>query len=201
MPPDRTGKKVRALIRAVARLLDQEENRVNARMMLDLCHEAAPGSIGMTLVLKKLIAHKLTFTTISAGTGGELFEHWLDSRASETSHKQWNKICSLHSKGFYIDPENEEVQQIVDRERTKFHGFVIKAVCDMGNLGKKQMFFTTLAAQFHGISRMGIDMQAQYGFMMPTTSFDRMRSVCVDQARERTRSKSCPVHATAERSK
>jgi len=121
-------------------------------------------------------------------TGGLLFEYFLTSNASYKSHKIWKKISSQaqDDNDFELDPVVE--QDIIKAEQSAFHGCVLMGCNSIGNLGKQQMFYSTFVSHFHGLSRMGCEILAKYGFCMRRTMYDKMRGEAVSKARAKTRS-------------
>ena len=57
----------------------------------------------------------------------------------------------------------------------------------IGNLGKKQQFYSTFVSHFHGLSRMGCEMLSKYGYTMKRTMYDNMKAQAVLIAQEITR--------------
>ena len=84
-------------------------------------------------------------------TGGKLFEYYLVAFGSWRSHEQWKDICkNLAEDDAYQIPMQQQWDMIAE-ERTQFHGYVLMGCNSVGNLGKKQMFYTTFIARFHGL--------------------------------------------------
>jgi hypothetical protein len=109
--------------------------------------------------------------SLSVLTGGLLFELYLVSLASRKSHKVWNKIQNAIARNPDTVVSLADQNEIIDREQTQFHGFVLLGCSSIGRNGKKQMFYSTFIARYHGLSRMGAEMLAKYGFNMSRTMY------------------------------
>jgi hypothetical protein len=121
-------------------------------------------------------------------TGGRLFEHYLEGLASYTSHKAWKKIkAEAVAAGEVAHGEEAAEEELLKRESGPFHGYVLQSCACIGNTGKRQMFFTTFVAKYHGLSRMGTEVLAHYKFMMSRGLYETMRQEQVKLSRETTR--------------
>jgi hypothetical protein len=119
---------------------------------------------------------------LSVTTGGRLFDLFLENMGSYTSHRQLQKhkaMCIDAGEDSLMTEDEEAV--IMNRERGSFHGYVLAATTNVGNAGKPQVFYTTFAARYHGLSRTGIDLLAFFGYAMPSTNYDKIQ---VEKLRE-----------------
>ena len=80
------------------------------------------------------------------------------------------------------EPNAELSASTVHDEASCFHGYMLHACAKVSNAGKRQLFWTTWNATFHGLSRIGLFLQSQLGFMSKPSTFDLMR----DAEREET---------------
>ena len=78
-------------------------------------------------------------------------------------------------------------ERILKRERDMFQGYILFSLGNLSRKCKRQQFFTTSAARFHGLSRYGVKQQAQLGYMLKITSFDAQTKVAIAEARELVR--------------
>ena len=117
-------------------------------------------------------------TSVSAINGGLAFEGYLEAVSSDTSHRLWRKYRNLRVQEALVHairPSTEaEVlfDKLVDHAGSKYY----QSIAALHKTSKKQRFFPTLVAQYHGLSKGGIDLLASYGLLMPSTSFYRERS-------------------------
>ena len=51
----------------------------------------------------------------------------------------------------------------------------MQSIMALSKASKKQRFYPTLVAQYHGLSKGGIDLLSSYGLLMPSTSFYKER--------------------------
>ena len=70
---------------------------------------------------------------------------------------------------------------------SKFAGWLLLHIANIGTNGREQMFYMTFAMHYHGLSRQGIDMLGKYGFSTNLTRFDDMRRICLLKSRNETR--------------
>jgi hypothetical protein len=62
---------------------------------------------------------------------------------------------------------------IVERDGGCYHGFVLMAIGNLGNNGKRQLYYPTFCARFHGLSRQGVQLMSHFGGLMSITTYDR----------------------------
>ena len=127
-------------------------------------------------------------TSFTAIKGGLAFEGYLEAVSSITSYQLWRKYRKLRVDETLVEamgPSTEaEVlfDRLVDHAGSKYHGFVMQSIAPLHKTSKKQRFFPTLVAQYHGLSKGGIDLLASYGLLMPSTSFYRERARALTDA-------------------
>ena len=100
----------------------------------------------------------------------------------------WNRFQARRSRnGLLVKLSPEETFEIIEREGTRFHGFVLNAA-GMSSSGKKQRFYLTFVAVFHGLSKMGVNILSAFNMTMPSSSYYRMRKDELRRAKEQVRS-------------
>jgi hypothetical protein len=67
--------------------------------------------------------------------------------------------------------------QMVERDGGCFHGFVLMGVGNVGSNGKRQLYYPTFSARFHGLSRQGVQLMSHFGGMMSITTYDRHQAL------------------------
>jgi len=78
------------------------------------------------------------------------------------------------NRGRLIPLKEDEMNRILRANASYFHGFVLQSL-HMSGYNRSQLFYPTFAASCHGLSKMGMDMLAGYGYCSPHTSFQRQR--------------------------
>ena len=127
-------------------------------------------------------------TSFTAIKGGLAFEGYLEAVSSVTSYQLWRKYRKLRVEETLVHalgPSTEaEVlfDRLVDHAGSKYHGFVMQSIAALSKTSKKQRFFPTLVAQYHGLSKGGIDLLSSFGLLMPATSFYRERGRALTDA-------------------
>ena len=114
--------------------------------------------------------------------GGLAFEGYMEALSSDTSHRLWRKYRKLRVEEILAGAVGPSIEaeahfdRIVDHAGSKYHGFVMQSIVGLYKASKKQRFFPTLVAQYHGLSKGGIDLLSSYGLLMPSTTFYRERA-------------------------
>lgn len=119
--------------------------------------------------------------------GGLLFECYLEGLSSFTTHKKWRSIQASVAVDNAYQADLQEQNDIVQKEKGDFHGFVLKSTANIGNTGKNQLFFLTFVAKYHGLSNMGAEILGKYGFGTMRTQYHSLKEKTIDAARARTR--------------
>ena len=104
---------------------------------------------------------------------GYLFEFYMSFASSWTANKQWVSIC--HNLQDHDTVPTVIQDQLKADHGTRFIGWVLLHVMNIGNKGKMQMFYITFCAHFFGLSRQGIDLMSKYGCGVTMDMFDDIR--------------------------
>jgi hypothetical protein len=87
------------------------------------------------------------------------------------------KITRRHadnlSEGKQHTLSDMEFFKLSQREAGKFHGFILMGIGNVGNNAKKQLYYPTFAARFHGLSRQGVQLMSHFGGLLSITTYDR----------------------------
>ena len=100
---------------------------------------------------------------------------------------EWNAICRARAEDPNYTLDSAKQKRILKMDKGQFHGYVLMGCAAMGNLGKKQQFYSTFVSHFHGLSRMGCEILSKYGYTMKRTMYDSMKAEAVRIAQEITR--------------
>jgi hypothetical protein len=126
---------------------------------------------------------------VSVPSGGRLFYHFILNYGSWYTWQIWK----AHKKenGQQAAPETPFSEQRWEAVRHKeggaFHGFVLSVTRNVVKQARKQLFFTTFAARFHGLSRQGCELLAGFGWMMKARHYDSQEQKAVSRAVDETR--------------
>jgi hypothetical protein len=101
-----------------------------------------------------------------------MFEEFVLNTCSERAFKSMMAIIANSDHDVTVEEFNETFQS----EKLLFHGHALCVCSRINNNCQKQLYYRTLNAVFHGLSRSGIEVQAQYGFMMKLSTFDDTRN-------------------------
>ena len=116
--------------------------------------------------------------------GGRIFELYLELMASWKSHTAYRKFLVSKADG---EMDAELFDTIVSKERGPFHGFVILACGNICRAARRQRFWLTFVARFHGLARGGVRLLAHYGFLIKQTTYDKMESIILLEQNEKNR--------------
>ena len=123
--------------------------------------------------------------------GGYLFEYFLltCSGFSDNRRFKFRRVAQCHARRDSDDKHigHEEEAYFIQATGSKFAGWLLLHIANIGTNGREQMFYMTMAMHYHGLSRQGIDMLAKYGFSTNLTRFDDMRHICLLKSRTETR--------------
>jgi hypothetical protein len=117
-----------------------------------------------------LVLNSLFFYPVP--TGGALFEQLLAETGSRNSIDKLNNL-DLSNEEVSI----EEFQRKMFMELRAFHGYLLMTLAQLSTKCRKQLFFHTRNATFHGMTRAGLKNLAPFGFMLKLTSFDTKREL------------------------
>jgi hypothetical protein len=178
---------LRRELKGVARALNLRTDRVSSLQMLDLCHEYSSSRYRKCQSFTCTIC-PTSFTDIyhTVPTGGQLLEYYLWTFGGYSTHREFKRLTKQHGAAQTLFTE-AEMDGLLERELGGFHGWVLKSCLSMGNLGKRQIFFTTFVARYFGLSRMGSSMLANYGFATSPSQYDTIKAETVLTARAQTR--------------
>lgn len=184
------------MLKKVAIKLDEATDRLTSDEILEICQKVSPASIRkLRFILISLFFVHISWYSLTnlsnthiVTTGGRLFEGYLDGMSSWATHKRWKDISRNFDPNEIDNMDLQDVQnEIVERERGTFHGFVITSCANIGNKGQRQLFFHTFIARYHGLSRSGCETLSKFGLTMRRTSYDTHRKGTIMTARSHTR--------------
>lgn len=178
----------RKLLKEVAKELHEEVTRVSSEYLLDLCQRLRPSTHceSVRSLFNKYSNIHLTQHVVQ--TGGQLLEHYMEGLSGFVSHQEWIALkAAVKREGAAGKYTNEAEETLIKREVGGFHGFVMKSCAGIGNTGKRQLFWTTFVARYHGLSRMGTELLSHYDFTTARTQYQAMKLEVLKQARAQTR--------------
>ena len=116
------------------------------------------------------MSHFSLLPTIVVPTGGELFADWIRMVGSRNSKQKLGNLIRDNGHGIDIDEFNDAMFE----ELQGFQGFLIPSLARISTGCRKQLFYHTRNAAFHGLSRAGIKNMAALGLMMKLSTYDLM---------------------------
>ncbi len=162
----------RSLLKMLSSRLSGLDHRVHCDEMLQFCEDVQTSNLRKShFDICFLVV--LTHACFLVPNGGRIFELYLDLMSSWSSHKIWRSYLAEDFKED-VPPKLDAPrwERILKKERGPFMGFILMATCNIGNKAKEQRFYTTFLAKFYGLSRMGVEALAHFGYLMKTTLYD-----------------------------
>jgi hypothetical protein len=85
-----------------------------------------------------------------------------------------------------IAPE-EMYDEFVFIEKGCFHGFILLACGNIAPKCRRQRFYPTFVARYHGLSRKGNQLLAHYGLTQKMSTFDDMEKDMIKEHKKKLR--------------
>jgi hypothetical protein len=105
--------------------------------------------------------------------------------ASRRQLAAFRKLIVAHEADETIVADDDFMAKIYRDLGSKFHGFMVPQAHSAGL--RKQRFFVTFMARYHGLSILGSDIICGMGMIMPSTNYDRMLKEVVQEAKDQAR--------------
>ena len=126
--------------------------------------------------------------SLFAGTfgGGHLVPPDL-IRIKHRDHKWKSLYKARHPNGDQVQVSLEDEHWLINKTRHKFQGWVVATTGTIVRKARKQLFYDTFIARYHGLSRDGSDTLSKFGVTMKKSSYDTRRMEVLEQARNETK--------------
>jgi hypothetical protein len=107
-------------------------------------------------------------------SGGLAFELFLGVMGSDASAKTLWKFAEENKDlvGNQQTLSQADYEAVVRRDGGCFHGFILMGIKNMCRNSKRQLYFPTFVARFHGLSRQGVQIMSHFGTLMSITTYD-----------------------------
>ena len=179
---------VRAALMLLADALQAQEQLLSVEDLMGLCASVSPSDL-CTLCFEAgaflMLLHVLLCVLVP--TGGRILESYLDTLATPLAHRVWRKHCKFVEAHGICEMPPDEFAVICKKDRGKFHGYLVMATSNLRPKSKRQQFYLTFSARYHGLSRTGVKILSYYGFMMKLTQMDKLEKQELQASRQRVR--------------
>ena len=108
-------------------------------------------------------------------SGGELFERFVADTCCKEAVRALGRVRPVGSGNEEDAMTMEDFNSTFAQEKIYFHGHVMAVCSRVNRLCQHQLYYHTLNAVFHGLSRSGREIQARFGHMMKLSTFDDTR--------------------------
>jgi hypothetical protein len=177
----------RRAIKELAKRMDRETSLISIQQLLLFGHETSPSTMRnhtFSFVILNMWSH---FVCFAVPLGGLVFEIYLNTMASPKSHQLWKKHIKTARNHNNPMMDQATFDQILHKEKGKYHGFVLMTTSNICPKSKRQLFFITFSTRYHGLSRMGIQILSYYGMTMKLTAFDSNERQQIAKNQQRVR--------------
>ena len=158
---------IREDFKKLAGLLMRENKRVDRMALLKMAHDVRETRYRESCFLIYKI-QQFNFTVIlclPVPTGGELFRMFVTMSCSDGANR--NLARGEDSVRAVEDPMSlEEFETTFENQMHCFLGHAICVCSRVNQMCQGQLYYYTLNDKIHGLSRLGIEIQAEFGHMM-----------------------------------
>lgn len=102
-----------------------------------------------------------------------------------TTERKYNTERKNKREGNEVD--EDVLEELICKEKTAFRGFLLSNCARVHSKAKKHQFHSTFVARYHGLSRMGSEILAQYGYLMKKDLYDTHRAMALVRSKASTR--------------
>ena len=117
--------------------------------------------------------------------GGFLFEYFMWTASGYAIFRLFQSAAGNNGDDQAI-PDHQQ-HDFMKAAGASFAGWLLWHLGNIGSNGRDQLFYMTLVANYHGLSRNGIDLLARFGYATNLKRFDDKRKMCLLQSRTTTR--------------
>jgi hypothetical protein len=92
---------------------------------------------------------------------------------------------------------NRQQDSMIEDNLNGFVGWLMLHVGSVGTHARRQLFYFTFMCQFHGLSRDGVDLMAEYGYGQALRTYDSVKQDNINRSDAQTRYPSSlhlPIH-------
>ena len=180
--------KVRAALLLLADAIQAHAQLLSIEDLMGLCDSVAPSDLCtwcFEAVAFLMFLHVLMCVLVPSG--GLILESYLDTLATPLSHEVWRKHCKFVKAHGICEMPPDQFAAVCKKERGKFHGYLVMATSSLRPKSKRQQFYLTFSARYHGLSRTGVRILSYYGFLMKLTQMDKLEKRELQASRQRIR--------------
>ena len=109
--------------------------------------------------------------------GGFLFEYFMWTSSGYAVFRKFQSSVAV--EGHEQSLSLQEQQEFMQGAGSKFAGWLLLHLGNIGSNGRDQLFYLTLVAHYHGLSRNGIDLMSRFGYTTNLNRFDNKRKLCL----------------------
>jgi hypothetical protein len=182
--------RVRTTVKKIGKVIGRAKSRLNTDEIFNICQACDSVPLGNHCFVKheKTDPFYILQKPVSVPSGGRLFYHFILNYGSWFTWEIWKAHKRENGLAAPETPFSEERWEAVrHKEGGAFHGFVLSVTRNVVKQARKQLFFTTFAARFHGLSRQGCELLAGFGWMMKARHYDSQEKKAVSRAVDETR--------------
>ena len=168
-----TMKQLRQMLKSAAQRISQHQTRISVEQLLQICQDSSPAHNCTHTIWVLLLQTNIKSTqTYIVPTGGVLLEAYIEGFCCYQTNENMKTVRSqVNSEG---KADQDLLHSIVNREAPFFYGWVMRACGRIQTKARRQLFYLSFVARYHGLSVGGQDMLAKYGGMVKRATYDKL---------------------------
>jgi len=137
------------------------------------------------MYVARFVVLRLTHARTLVPIGGLALGAFLTLHASRRLLATFRQLVVAHESDQTIVAGSEFMARVNRDIAARFHGFMLTLQHSAGM--RRQRFFVTFMARYHGLSILGTDIISSLGVTMPSTNYDAMMKEIVAEAKLKAR--------------
>ena len=106
---------------------------------------------------------------------GTPFVTWMFSYSGYAIHRQWiHAITDMRRRGETCLSSNT-CYYCRDKCKNSFYGYLVMVLNSIGSHAREERFYLSWACIYYGLSRQGLNILSQYGYLSHLSNFDSLR--------------------------
>ena len=173
---------LRQHLRSAGDAIDVKNTRITTSELMASCGASTPYALCTYPVLSSCLSHRLNPLV---PIGGMALGAFLTLHASRRLLASFRKLVVAHDADETVVAGADFMAKVDRSIAARFHGFMLGLQHSNGL--RRQRFFVTFMARYHGLSILGTDIVSGMGMIMPSTNYDVMMKEVVADAKRQAR--------------
>jgi hypothetical protein len=172
----------------IGKRVKRADHPLTVREVLEMSHETKESTLCTCLFLTHccVYAYFDVFCLVdSVPRCGWMFEWFIETAGSEKSLrllKESKRALEIPDTSL----SDETIELLIENDGPQFFLHILQSLRNIGLTAQRQMFYIGLVANFHGLSRRGLDLISSYSLMLPVRTHDCWRARELEAIRRRS---------------